>query len=195
MRATKWYDDEWIVHVMIEFQVLMVFSWDASGVRFEHGSQYEQPEEFISARNANPTSTLRNSKSKTNGVLAVNGPLNPTLYDIEFSHKHSKLQVVMLMKDEVLVYANSFSHVCGGGGALGLRDIEFCITNLHALPEDFDLNWSASATIYFEARNPTEAPYDLSLALNPTSSVLALLLEGNSAFWMHAQFRAPRDCT
>ncbi|POM73721.1 Hypothetical protein PHPALM_9408 [Phytophthora palmivora] len=68
-----------------------------------------------------------------------------------------------------------------------LSDIEFCVTNLRALPDNFDLKWPQFAIIYFEASNFTEvppalarlAPYDLSLALNPISSIPAKLFDGD----------------
>ncbi|OWZ17690.1 hypothetical protein PHMEG_0008331 [Phytophthora megakarya] len=58
-----------------------------------------------------------------------------------------------------------------------LSDIEFCVTNLRTLPDDFALKWPQFAIMYFEACNFTEvppslarlAPYDLSLAVNPIS--------------------------
>ncbi|GMF21033.1 unnamed protein product [Phytophthora lilii] len=68
-----------------------------------------------------------------------------------------------------------------------LSDIEFCVTNLRTLPDDFDLKWPQFASIYFEASNLTEvpeslarlAPYDLSLALNPISSIPAKIFDGD----------------
>ncbi|KAG3024042.1 hypothetical protein PC121_g15163 [Phytophthora cactorum] len=71
-----------------------------------------------------------------------------------------------------------------------LRDIEFCITNLRSLPEDFDLKWPKSAIVYFEVCNFTEVPpplerlvpFDLSLALNPISTIPATLIQGNEGY-------------
>lgn len=72
-----------------------------------------------------------------------------------------------------------------------LRDIEFCVTNLRSLPEALDLTWPHTATIYLEAGNLTEIPpslvrlttFDLSLALNPISTLPAEIIEGNE--WLH----------
>ncbi|GMF21029.1 unnamed protein product [Phytophthora lilii] len=72
----------------------------------------------------------------------------------------------------------------------GLGDIEICHTNLRTLPDDFDLKWPQLASIYIEACNLTEvppslarlAPYDLSLAMNPISSIPSALLEGNLVY-------------
>ncbi|GMF46788.1 unnamed protein product [Phytophthora fragariaefolia] len=72
----------------------------------------------------------------------------------------------------------------------GLRDIEFCFTNLRSLPEDLDLTWPQFATIYLEAGNLTEIPlslvrlasFDLSLALNPIATVPAAILENNAGY-------------
>ncbi|KAG3117527.1 hypothetical protein PI124_g4220 [Phytophthora idaei] len=71
-----------------------------------------------------------------------------------------------------------------------LRDVEFCITNLRSLPEDFDLKWPKSAIVYFEVCNFTEVPpplerlvpFDLSLALNPISTIPATLIQGNEGY-------------
>lgn len=68
-----------------------------------------------------------------------------------------------------------------------LSDIEFCVTNLRTLPDDFDLKWPKFVSIYFEASNLTEippalarlAPYDLSLALNSISSIPARIFDGD----------------
>lgn len=64
--------------------------------------------------------------------------------------------------------------------------------------EDFDLNWPNFAVIYVETSNLTEippslvrlAPYDLSLALNLISSVLAALVESSAVIFTrwHALF-------
>ncbi|GMF45748.1 unnamed protein product [Phytophthora fragariaefolia] len=78
--------------------------------------------------------------------------------------------------------SNDFPHM--------LTDIEFCATNLRTLPEDFDLKWPQSASIYFEANDFTEvpaalarlAPYDLSLAMNPISIIPAAVFEGQVRF-------------
>ncbi|GMF65951.1 unnamed protein product [Phytophthora lilii] len=69
-------------------------------------------------------------------------------------------------------------------------DIEFCVTNLRTLPDDFDQKWPQYASIYFEAGNFTEvpaslirlAPYDLSLAFNPIPSIPAVLFESTIEF-------------
>ncbi|KAJ8576893.1 hypothetical protein ON010_g2316 [Phytophthora cinnamomi] len=71
-----------------------------------------------------------------------------------------------------------------------LLDIEFCVTNLRTLPDDFELKWPQSASIYFEKNDFTEvpaslarlAPYDLSLAMNPISTIPSSVLEGNVGF-------------
>lgn len=71
-----------------------------------------------------------------------------------------------------------------------LQDIEFCETNLRALPEDLDLKWPQYASIYFEAGQFTEVPpalarlasYDFSIAKKPISSIPASLFEGNVGF-------------
>ncbi|GMF29397.1 unnamed protein product [Phytophthora lilii] len=71
-----------------------------------------------------------------------------------------------------------------------LRDIECCNTNLHTLPEDFDLKWPQSASMYLEACNFTEVPpslarlrpFDLSLAYNPISHLPATLFEGGIVY-------------
>ncbi|KAG1695399.1 hypothetical protein DVH05_020437 [Phytophthora capsici] len=71
-----------------------------------------------------------------------------------------------------------------------LLDIEFCVTNLRTLPDDFDMKWPQTASIYFEASNFTEVPpslarlnpQDLSLALNPISHIPAALFEGSGAY-------------
>ncbi|KAL4102354.1 hypothetical protein PRIC1_006099 [Phytophthora ramorum] len=71
-----------------------------------------------------------------------------------------------------------------------LQDIEFCVTNLRILPEDLALTWPHFATVYIEASNLTEippslvklAPRDLSLALNPISSIPAAMLERNPGY-------------
>jgi hypothetical protein len=71
-----------------------------------------------------------------------------------------------------------------------LGDTEFCFTNLRTLPDDFDLKWHQSSSIYFEACEFTEvppalarlAPYDLSLALNPLSSLPSRIFEGNVGY-------------
>lgn len=71
-----------------------------------------------------------------------------------------------------------------------LNDIEFCVTNLHSLPDDSDLKWPQSASIYFEACHLTEvpeslarlAPYDLSIAMNPIRSIPSSIIEGNVGY-------------
>ncbi|ETP30913.1 hypothetical protein F442_20168 [Phytophthora nicotianae P10297] len=71
-----------------------------------------------------------------------------------------------------------------------LIDIEFCISNLRSLPEDFDLKWPKHAIVYFEACNFTEvppplerlAPFDLSFAFNPISTIPATLIQGNAGY-------------
>ncbi|KAG6951141.1 hypothetical protein JG688_00013867 [Phytophthora aleatoria] len=71
-----------------------------------------------------------------------------------------------------------------------LRDIEICMTNMRTLPDDLDLTWPHFATIYIEASNLTDvppslvrlAPFDFSLALNPISSIPALMIEGNAGY-------------
>ncbi|KAK1943097.1 hypothetical protein P3T76_005734 [Phytophthora citrophthora] len=71
-----------------------------------------------------------------------------------------------------------------------LMDIQFCVTNLRTLPDDFDLKWPQIASIYFEASNFTEvppslarlSPQDLSLALNPISQIPAALFEGYGSY-------------
>ncbi|KAJ8571982.1 hypothetical protein ON010_g4850 [Phytophthora cinnamomi] len=72
----------------------------------------------------------------------------------------------------------------------GLADIEICHTNLRSMPEDLDTKWPQRASIYIEACEFTEvppslarlAPYDLSLAMNPITSIPARLLEGELVF-------------
>ncbi|RLN48229.1 hypothetical protein BBJ28_00019186 [Nothophytophthora sp. Chile5] len=66
-----------------------------------------------------------------------------------------------------------------------LVDIEFCVTNLRSLPDDLELKWPQHASIYLEACQLVEvpaslvrlAPYDLSLSLNPISTLPAELFE------------------
>ncbi|RLN20369.1 hypothetical protein BBJ28_00002519 [Nothophytophthora sp. Chile5] len=73
-----------------------------------------------------------------------------------------------------------------------LSDIEFCVTNLRSLPDDLELKWPQQASIYLEACQLVEvpaslvrlAPYDLSLSLNPISTLPAELFEqGTVAFF------------
>ncbi|KUF82092.1 hypothetical protein AM587_10013770 [Phytophthora nicotianae] len=67
----------------------------------------------------------------------------------------------------------------GSGFPKSLMDIEFCNTNLRVLPDDLDLKWPKSGTIYFEASNLSTvpdslvrlSPYVTSLALNPIASI------------------------
>jgi hypothetical protein len=73
-----------------------------------------------------------------------------------------------------------------------LEDIEFCVTNLRSLPEDLDLKWPQYASIYLEASEFQEvppslarlAPYDLSLSLNPISSIPKELFERDSVAYL-----------
>ncbi|KAK1928564.1 hypothetical protein P3T76_015928 [Phytophthora citrophthora] len=71
-----------------------------------------------------------------------------------------------------------------------LMDIEFCVTNLRGLPDDLDLKWPKSGTIYFEASNLTTvplaltsiSPYLLSLAVNPISDIPGTLLNRKTGY-------------
>ncbi|KAG6967674.1 hypothetical protein JG687_00004153 [Phytophthora cactorum] len=73
---------------------------------------------------------------------------------------------------------------------LALGDIELCATNLRSLPEDLDLKWPKFASIYLERCELTEvpeslarlAPFDLSLAMNPISTLPPSLLEGGVGY-------------
>ncbi|KAG1692144.1 hypothetical protein DVH05_025764 [Phytophthora capsici] len=69
-----------------------------------------------------------------------------------------------------------------------LEDIEFCVTNLRSLPQDIDLKWPQYASIYLEASEfedvPSSlirlAPYDLSMSMNPISTIPKELFESES---------------
>ncbi|KAG7379383.1 Centrosomal protein of 41 kDa [Phytophthora pseudosyringae] len=73
-----------------------------------------------------------------------------------------------------------------------LEDIEFCVTDLRTLPEDLDLKWPQYASIYLEAGEFHEippslvrlAPYDLSLSLNPISTIPKELFESESIAYL-----------
>ncbi|RLN14891.1 hypothetical protein BBJ28_00008574 [Nothophytophthora sp. Chile5] len=73
-----------------------------------------------------------------------------------------------------------------------LQDIEFCVTNLRSLPDDLELKWPQYASIYLEASQLVEvpaslvrlAPYDLSLSLNPISTLPAELFERDSVGYL-----------
>ncbi|KAE9204687.1 hypothetical protein PF002_g20556 [Phytophthora fragariae] len=73
-----------------------------------------------------------------------------------------------------------------------LQDIEFCVTNLRTLPDDIDLKWPQYASIYLEAGEFDEvppslvrlAPYDLSLSLNPISTIPKELFESESVAYL-----------
>ncbi|EEY64857.1 uncharacterized protein PITG_16170 [Phytophthora infestans T30-4] len=74
-----------------------------------------------------------------------------------------------------------------------LEDIEFCVTNLRSLPEDLDLKWPQYASIYIEASQFLDvpqslvrlAPFDLSLSLNPISTIPKELFESESVAYLN----------
>ncbi|KAK1928567.1 hypothetical protein P3T76_015931 [Phytophthora citrophthora] len=73
-----------------------------------------------------------------------------------------------------------------------LEDIEFCVTNLRSLPEDLDFKWPQYASIYLEVSEFVEvpsslirlAPYDLSMSMNPISTIPKELFESESVVFL-----------
>ncbi|KAG7383633.1 Centrosomal protein of 41 kDa [Phytophthora pseudosyringae] len=72
------------------------------------------------------------------------------------------------------------------------KDIEFCTTNLRDLPDDLDLKWPQQASIYIEASQLREvpeclvrlAPLDLSLSMNPITTLPAQLFQQDTTAYL-----------
>ncbi|CEG47369.1 uncharacterized protein PHALS_04249 [Plasmopara halstedii] len=74
-----------------------------------------------------------------------------------------------------------------------IEDIELCVTNLHSLPENLDMIWPQYASIYLEACQFEQvppslvrlAPFDLSLSLNPISTIPKELFESETIAYLN----------
>ncbi|KAE8893466.1 hypothetical protein PF005_g19291 [Phytophthora fragariae] len=148
-----------------------------SGVVIHHCTNFEMPDILHEFSNLKLLKFYNSTIARWNESAAVT--------QAHHSHLIMLFLVRVTLPDGQLptgMLADDFPH--------GLADIEICHTNLRSLPEDLDTKWPQLSSIYIEACEFTEvppslarlAPYDLSLAMNPITSIPARLLEGGLVF-------------
>ncbi|KAG6961199.1 hypothetical protein JG687_00007809, partial [Phytophthora cactorum] len=93
----KWYDEVWIVHVVSEFQILMVPSWGDFAMRvifaFSMITNMTNMKNLLTAEKASSSKTLRSAKSMTNHGISSIVPLTPTTADLKLAYRRNKFHV------------------------------------------------------------------------------------------------------
>ncbi|KAL3660559.1 hypothetical protein V7S43_014314 [Phytophthora oleae] len=95
----KWYEDVWVVHVLSEFQLLLVSSWGDLTLRVVFAlsmlSNMNNIKRLLSMR------APQRRKSKLNHQVTAVLPLNPSFSDITDSRTQSKLDIVLDSESQI----------------------------------------------------------------------------------------------